>query len=102
VTEAVEQGEPLSPCDAGRLEIARGAMGVAEMGEGDGFLAPVAELPEQVECVLVAGDGLGVVAKVLVGEAEAVPRQGLPWAVAELLVPAQGFLAEGEGALVVA
>jgi hypothetical protein len=77
-------------------------VGVAEVGEGGGFFVAVAEVPHQVEGVLVAGDGLGVVAEVVVGVAEAVPGGGLPVAVVEVLVQGEGLLAVGEGLLVVA
>ena len=60
-------------------------MGVAEVGERVGLVVAVAELAEQVEGLLVAGDGRRVVAEVVVGVAEAVPGVRLAGAVAELL-----------------
>ena len=50
------------------------AVHLAELGEGAGFAVAVAKLPEEVDGGPVAGDGLGLVAEVLVGVAEAVPR----------------------------
>src|SRR5215813_3935414 len=74
VVELVEDGQGLLPGVAGGLGVAGGVVGVAEVGEEFGFVVAVAEAPDQVKGVLVADEGLGVVAKVVVGVAEAVPR----------------------------
>ncbi len=81
----VEDGQGLLPGVAGRRMVADRLVGVAEVGEDGCFDVPVAEVPGQVEGVLVAGDGLDVVAQVVVGVAEAVPGGALPLAVVELL-----------------
>jgi hypothetical protein len=85
VAKFVEDGQGGLPGVAGAVLVAGGLVGVAEAGEGDGFFAALAEVSIQVDGVLVAGDGFGVVAEVVVCVAEAVPREGLPGAVAELL-----------------
>jgi hypothetical protein len=73
--------------------ITGGVMGVAEAGEGVGLAEAVADLPVQVEGLLVARDGLALVAEVMVGIAEAVPGLGLTVAVAELPEQVEGLLA---------
>ena len=82
MVEVVEDGQGLLPGLAGGPGVAAGVVGVAEVGEGVSFVVAVAEVPDQSEGVLVAGDGLGVVPEVVVGVAEAVPRRGLSAAVA--------------------
>ena len=72
VLEVLEDGLGLFPGVAGGVVIAGGVLRVAEAGEGGGFAVGVPGLAEQVECVVVALDGLPVVAEVVVGVAEAV------------------------------
>jgi hypothetical protein len=62
----------------------------------------VAEFLAESESVLVAGDGVGVLAELVVGVAEAVPAGGLPDAIAELLEQTQRLPAGVEGLLVLA
>lgn len=102
VVELVEDGKGVLPGVAGRPGIAGGVVDVAEVGKDSRFVVAVAEVPVQVEGVLVAGDGLVVAAEVVMGVAEAVPCVGLPGAVVELLEQGQGLLAVGEGLRVVA
>src|SRR2546421_4903531 len=73
VVHFVEDGQGLLPGVAGGLRVAGGVVGVAEVGEGVGLVVAVAGVPDQSEGVLVAGDGLGVLAEVVVGVAQAVP-----------------------------
>src|SRR5437762_856444 len=80
VGEDVQRG---GPGGAGMVGPAGGVLGVPEAGEGVGFGVAVAEVAEQGEGVLVAVGGLGVVAEVVVGVADAVPRGGFPPAVAD-------------------
>jgi hypothetical protein len=102
VAEVVEDGQGLSPGIVGGLGIAGGEAGLAEAGEGVGFLVAVAEILEQVQGMLVTGEGLVVVPEVVVGVAEAVPRVRLPISVVEFLVQGEGLLAVDEGARLVA
>jgi hypothetical protein len=102
VVQVVEDGQGLLPCLTGCFGRAGRVVGVAEVGEGHGFPIPAAEVAVQVDGVVVAGNGLGVVAEVLMGVAEAVPGTGLPVAVAEIDEEGEGLLAVGEGLLVVA
>jgi hypothetical protein len=90
------------PGGSGGLGVAGGVMGVAEVGEGVGFVVAVADVPVPGKGLLVAGHCMGVVAEVVVGVAEAVPGGGLPVAVAELLEQGEGLLAMGERLLMVA
>src|SRR5215475_2548260 len=102
VVEVGEDVQGVGPGGAGGGGVAGSVVGVAEMGEGGGFLVAVAEVPVQVQGVLVAVGGVGVVGEVVVGVADAVPAGGLPGAVAEFLEQGEGLLAGGEGLLVVA
>ena len=65
--ELTEDGLGLLPGFAGRVGVAGAAVNLAEVGEDAGFRVAVAELPEQLEGLSVAGDGLGLVTEVLVG-----------------------------------
>src|SRR5439155_19407527 len=102
VVEPVEDVQGLPPRVAGGPDVARGVVGVAEVGEGGGLVLAAAEVPELAEGVRVAGDGLSVVAEVVVGVSEAVPRVGLPVLVVEFLVQGEGLPAVDEGLFVVA
>jgi hypothetical protein len=75
-------------CQASRAP--GGVVGVAEVGMGGGFLIAVADFAEQVDGVLVAGEGLVVVAEVVVGVAEACPSVGLPEPFVDLLEQGEG------------
>jgi len=74
VVEVVENVDGLLPDLAGGVGVASGVVGVAEVDERAGDVEGIAEVPG----VLVARDGLGVVAEVVVGVAEAVPGGGWP------------------------
>lgn len=102
VAEVVEDIHRALPGLAAGTGIAGGTVGVAEVGERDGFEIAVTESSVQLEGMLVAGDGLMVVAEVVVGVAEAIPCVGLTVAIAELLQQGEGLLAGREGLLVFA
>lgn len=102
VVELVVDGQRKLPGRAGGGEITSGVMGVAEVGEGFGFAVPVAEIPVQLATVLIAVDGLAVVAEVMVCVAEAVPGCSLTSRVADFPVQGERLLAVGEGLPVVA
>jgi hypothetical protein len=97
VVELVEDGHGVLPAVAGRVGVTGGVTSVAKAGEREGFFVAVADLAVQVDCVSVAGEGLGVVAEVVMGVAEAVPGVGLTMTVAELPVQGEGLPAEAEG-----
>jgi hypothetical protein len=101
VVEVDQDGQCKLPGVAGGVEVAGDVVGLAEVGEKGGLVVAVV-LPGQVDGVLVAGDGLVVLAEVVVGVADAVPGNGLPVAVAEFLVQGEGLLAGGEGLPVIA
>ena len=69
---------------------------VAKVGKDIGFYVRVLQVASPVERTLVAQDGLWVVAEVMVGVADAVPRVGLPAAAANLLLDGKSLLAIGE------
>jgi hypothetical protein len=60
--ELGEDGQGLLVGVAAGVGVAGGLVRVAEVGQSVGFVVAVADIPEQVEGVAVAGDGLGVVA----------------------------------------
>src|SRR5207245_5445864 len=62
----------------------------------------VPEVVEEVDGALVAGHGFGVVAEVVVGVAETVPRAGLTASIAEFFEQSEGSCTAGEGLRVVA
>jgi hypothetical protein len=102
VVELVEDDQGVLPGLVCGLGIAGGVVRVAEPGECVGFAVEVAEIPVQLEGVLVAGDCLGVVAEVVVGIADDLPCLSLSVEVAaDLLVQGEGLLAGGEGLSVV-
>jgi len=84
VLQVLEDGLGLFPGVAGAPVIAGGVVCVAEAGEGAGFAVAVPGLAEQVECLVVALDGLPVVAEVVMGVGETVECFGLPRLVAEV------------------
>jgi hypothetical protein len=102
VCKLVEDGEGALPGLARSGVVADGLVRVTEVGQGARLLVPVTEIPIQIECAAVAGDGPCVVTKIVVDQAEAVPGPGLPVAVAELLVQGQGPLAGHQAALMLA
>jgi hypothetical protein len=67
VVEVVEDRQGLLPGDAGLPRVARGMVGVTEVGVHLGLAVPFAEIPVQAEGALIAGGGFGVMAEVVVG-----------------------------------
>ncbi len=101
--DLTEYAQGLFPGLPGSALLARAVLDIAEMIERDGLVVPVGAFPAQVNSPLIAGDGLGVVAEVLMDVAEAVPGGDVvPAAFAERPDPGQGLLAVGEGLGVVA
>lgn len=72
VAKAVEDDQSLLPRVTGSVMVFCCVVGVAKVGEGGCFVVMVAEFSEQVESVLVAGDGCGVVAKAVMSSLDAV------------------------------
>jgi hypothetical protein len=89
VVKVVEDGKGSAPCVVGIRDHARRVVRVAETGEYGGFAVAVAEIAEQLTGLVIAGDGRGVVAEVMVGVAETVPGLCLAATVAELLLQRQ-------------
>jgi len=102
VPSNAEDAVGLLPCRPGLVRLPGRVVRVAEVGQRDRLLVPVAELAEQLRRAPVAVGGLGVPAQVLVGVAETVPGQRGPVAVAELLVQRERLPAVREGQLVLA
>src|SRR5215218_2941234 len=76
VVDFVENGQSVLPGVLAGRGIADGVVGVADVGEDGCFAVAFADVPEQVNGVLEAGDGLGVVAQMVVSVADAVPGVG--------------------------
>src|SRR4051794_40715374 len=96
MVQLVEDGQGLPPGVVCGVGSARGVVGVAEMVVHRGFAVAAAEVAEQDEGVVVAGDRPGVMARVVVGVARAVPGVGLPGLVTEVLVQGESLLAMTE------
>ncbi len=77
VVEVFEDAQRLLVCVAGGLRVASGVLAVAEVAEDRRFVVALAEVAEQGQSALVAGDGVAVVAEVVVGVPQAVPG-GVP------------------------
>ena len=71
--EVLEDGERLLPGLPGLRQLAGGAMGVAEVGEGLRLIPAVAESLAMPMRRSVAGGGFGKVAQMVLGVAQAVP-----------------------------
>ena len=84
----------------GFQQVLGGVVDVAEMGEHLGFLVAVAEFPEDIQSATVAVGGVGEVAELVLGVAEAVPGVRLAEPVAQLEAQRKRLSAEGPGLLV--
>src|SRR2546423_12866465 len=102
VPEVVENAQSPLPYLAGGRDVAQRVVAIAQPDQGGGFEGPVAGLPAQEDGALVRHDRLPVVAKVLVGVAEAIAGEGGTDPVGDLLLDRQRPFAVGEGASVVA
>lgn len=102
VAEFVEDVEGLLPEAPGCGKVFAGAAGVAEVGEGFGFVIAGAGLSKQVEGVTVAVRGALVAAEVVVGVAEAVPGVCLFGGFPEFLMQSKSLPTAGERLLVAA
>src|SRR5262249_9537895 len=101
LVELAEAGVGMAPpLTCGRLVVSEVVAG-AEVSDGADLAVDVADLPEQVECLPVAGNGAGRVAQAQVDFGETRPWGCFVRAVAELLVQGQGLLAQVEGLAVV-
>jgi len=70
MVEVIQDRERLLPGRAGLLRIPGSAVAVTEVAEGFGRAPAAADLMVQVDCLLITGRGLGVVAQMLVGVPE--------------------------------
>ena len=73
MAQVFQNGQGLPPGTMRLGLVAGGEVAVAEVDEDLSFVKAVAKSPEDAQSVLVTGDGLGRVAKFLLGVAEAVP-----------------------------
>lgn len=76
VVQIVKDGQGLPQVLTGRRQVPAGVVHFAKVGQRDGLSVPVTEFASQPQAVLIAGDGFGVVAEVLVGVGEAVAGDG--------------------------
>jgi 3-deoxy-7-phosphoheptulonate synthase len=93
VVEFVEDYQSPLPGVVGGVRVTSGEVDATEAGEGIGLLITVTELPDQGEGVPEARDGPGMVPKLVVSEAEAVPGMSLAVQVTEFCVHNQSLLA---------
>jgi hypothetical protein len=93
VTEFVEDGQRLLPGFARRAGVARSVMSAAFVYENLGLVVADAEVSEQAQGVLIAGEGQVMVAEVVMSVAQAVPRIGLSLKITEFLEQGEGLLA---------
>jgi hypothetical protein len=102
VVQVVEDGQCLLPGILSPLRIAGCVAGVAEVGEGSGLAVVIAQVPDDIEGVLVMCCRFVQATELMFSVAEAIPGVCLAIAVAEIAVQGQGLLAERPGPLVVA
>src|SRR5450755_362896 len=76
VAQVIEYGHSLLPGAASGVIFSRGLVGVAEAGQRLSPQMQVVGVTKGVDGLLVADDGLGVLAQVMVGGAEAVQGGG--------------------------
>src|SRR5690349_11670517 len=91
-----EDREGFAPRAPGGGRVAGFVVGVAEAVEGAGLVVPVPELAAKADRAFVARDRLCVVTGLLIDEAEAVPRGGLRFGVANFLLHRQRLAAGGD------
>src|SRR6202161_3990834 len=89
--QIVEDVQGLLPRLPGLLSPAAGVVGVAEVGDRDGFLVAVSDFPVKAECLPVAVGRLVQPPEVMLGVTDAVPRVRHVQAVAELAKQRQGL-----------
>src|SRR5947209_8775548 len=100
VAEVGEDGQGLLVGIAGGMGVAGGVVGVAETGQGGGFVVHGVEFVVQRDGALVVRGGLPVLIEVVVSERETVQCVGLTLAVVLLLEQLQGLFAGGDGVFV--
>ena len=93
MVDLLEDAQRQRPRPAGRTDVARAAVDVAEVVQRDGLVVAVGALPAQLDRPLVAGDGLLVVAQLVMDVAKAVPDRLLGAGLPQLLHPRQCPLA---------
>ena len=96
VGQLIDDAKRLQPRLARAGPIVDREADVAEAGQCLHLAAAVAELPIERQRMPVLGGGLPVVAEVMVGEAEAIPRVGLAATIAEAAVQGERPLAVGQ------
>ena len=92
LVEFGEDVDGLPPGALGRIRVASGEVGVAEMGERFRFVVPVTGFSAPRGCFRIAGDRAVVVAKLLVDEAEGVQCLGLAMGIVDLPIQCQRLL----------
>jgi hypothetical protein len=98
----VEDVQGLPPVCAGRVRVPGGIVRVAEVSEDVSLVEPVALVAKHLKGPPVAGQGLAVITKVIMGVADAVPCGGLALLVAELPVQVEGLAGHEQALPVVA
>ena len=102
VFEAIKDGQCVLPGYVCGFVVSEAVVGVSEADECVGLAVLIVNAAVQVDGELVVGDGLGVVAKPLMGGTQGFVCFGQPVTVSYLLVQGYGLLAGDDRLLVVA
>src|SRR5271155_3401109 len=96
MVQIVEYIQGLLPGVASLLRTTGSVECVAEVEESVSFLVAVAEFAEQVHRLLIAGDGLDMLAEMPVDVTNAVQGTGFAMLIAALTLKLEGLMAAGE------
>jgi hypothetical protein len=99
--EIIENGEGLSPCTASGVEVTDLVVGVTEVGEGLALVVAVADDVLQAYRLLVTGDGLSVLAKVVMRVAQTVQHRSFRGRIVDRPGDGERLLTVDESLLVV-
>jgi hypothetical protein len=97
VIHLVQDRQGLPPGAAGGPWVGGIVAGVPEAGESAGVVVTVADGLPKAQRPIVGGDGLPVVAELMLGEADAIQAAGLVFAVAYLPSQVKGLAAMRQG-----
>lgn len=101
VVQVVKDGQGLLPTLTGGRKAAAGVLRVADVDQDKGLIVPVTDLARQSQGVLIAGDGGGIAAEVMVSVGKAVPGHGRTEIVTQLTVQTESLTAPDEGLLII-
>src|ERR1044072_3722488 len=100
--KVLEDAKSLAPGRAGGRVVSRDVVGVAEAGEAVRVVVVGADFAIQIDGVLVAGDGVGMVAEEIRDVAGAVPAGGLSVEIFQCPEQVEGLAAVAQCLLMIA